>query len=814
MRRKLFRWPVIVAAICGILIGLCSTFVVGGTAQAQIPPQAQDASSPTIDCEITLSNTLSWFGCPIVVGLQEAVTGLNAGIDYMLTVKTDGPGGIFSEPGYKTAWASFRVIAIGMLVVAGLLMLASQAFGFEIFDAYTVKKLMPRLVISIIFIVISWDLLKFFVTMSNVVGNSIRAIIYQPFVGLNGSPYAAALEVGDWTQFVLALVTGASLATLGLAALLSFIVTAAVAVAVAFLILLIRQMLIVLLVIFAPVAIALNVLPGTQKGFGLWKNTGIALLFVFPVISGVIASGRVFALIAYGNPTGGGIQIIQQLSAFGAFFLPYFLIPFIIARTGGALASVTGAINDRARGLSDRAKNFRTKQASQRFNDARSGKGTYVGANALGAVYRRATLPGNVLTRRGRARYRGESRALMQNSADEVLKQDNGRMANDDTANALAQQDMMTRGEFIRRYQQETPGGATAAQAREALGELESSYGARLGSGAMRVAAYKARAASVTGYGAGDYESMAQDAVAMERDNLMSRADTVSAFKANKTRADISGVGFGAWMGQLEASSRQIQAGGPAVTGGQAAALRADALNGSQPGALVGGRREAVEALAPQMVSNLRAASMQAAATGDDTAIHHQLAAIAGRYDTMAQISPQNAEVMAHRVMGQQITLNGRTQTIREHIEVERNGVVSGGVMTVAPNAEFLNMRREYASAAAAGAAAAAGTPPGTPPGSIPTPPNSDRRLKQNIKFIGVHPNGVKMYRFRYFWSDQEYVGVMAQDLVTTHPKALSKDSYGYYTVNYEMLGMRMYTIEQWTQQAGDLENQLERATK
>lgn len=389
MRHKLFRWPVIVAAICGLLIFLSATFITAGTASAQEP--AQDETSPTINCEILSGNPLNWFGCPIVTGLQEAVTGLNAGIDYMLTIKTEGPGGLFTEPGYRRAWDSFRVIAIGLIIVAGLVMLASQAFGFEIFDAYTVKKLMPRLVISVIFIVISWDLLQFLVTMSNVVGNSVRALIYQPFLDLNGSPYADALEIGNWTKFLLALITGAAIASLGLAALLSFVVTAALAVALAFIILLIRQMIVVLLVIFAPVAIALYVLPGTQKAFDFWKGTLISMLVVFPIISGMIAVGRVFALIAYGSPAGGGIQVIQQLSAFAAYFMPYFLLPFAFRLAGGAIATLSGIVNDRGRGAFDRVKGYRGKKVGENFAAMKAGE-RYKGNNLLSRGFNRTTF--------------------------------------------------------------------------------------------------------------------------------------------------------------------------------------------------------------------------------------------------------------------------------------------------------------------------------------------------------------------------------------------------------------------------------------
>jgi hypothetical protein len=80
----------------------------------------------------------------------------------------------------------------------------------------------------------------------------------------------------------------------------------------------------------------------------------------------------------------------------------------------------------------------------------------------------------------------------------------------------------------------------------------------------------------------------------------------------------------------------------------------------------------------------------------------------------------------------------------------------------------------------------------------------SDIRLKTDIKPLGRSRNGFKLYRYRYIddASRQPYVGVMAQDLTTTHPHALVKNQQGYFAVRYDLLGLRRVTYAQW-QQAG-----------
>lgn len=76
----------------------------------------------------------------------------------------------------------------------------------------------------------------------------------------------------------------------------------------------------------------------------------------------------------------------------------------------------------------------------------------------------------------------------------------------------------------------------------------------------------------------------------------------------------------------------------------------------------------------------------------------------------------------------------------------------------------------------------------------------SDRRLKSAIMHLATLPNGIRIYSFRYLWSEQVYVGVMAQDLLH-HPvfgAAIKLAADGFYRVNYALLGLRMVTIEEW----------------
>jgi hypothetical protein len=63
--------------------------------------------------------------------------------------------------------------------------------------------------------------------------------------------------------------------------------------------------------------------------------------------------------------------------------------------------------------------------------------------------------------------------------------------------------------------------------------------------------------------------------------------------------------------------------------------------------------------------------------------------------------------------------------------------------------------------------------------------------------------DGIGLYRFQYNWSDQVYVGVMAQEVQTVRPEAVSRGPDGYLRVNYDLIGVRFQTWDQWVASGG-----------
>jgi hypothetical protein len=355
------------------------------TPKQTIPPPPGSTSvttTPPVTCNAGL-NPLNWAICAIVNGMVDISNSLDNLINNLLSVGTGSnatcngtPTEIFggTSPGcgitantsaaYKTAWGSFRDIALGLLVVACLVVIVSTALGFELLDAYTIRKMLPRIIIVAIAITLSWDLMDFFVQLTNDLGYGIRYLIYKPFEGLK-----LTLNIGGGGGVAVTLIGGAAITALGIFGLLLFAMSAALSLFTAFLVMILRQILITILIIVAPVAIVCYILPNTQRIYSLWWNLFARALLMFPLIAAVIAAGRVFAAVAFQNP-----NPISQIIAFGAYFGVYLAVPKMWSYGGAAVSAAGNMVNQAASGGQRSLAKKRSEVVSTNIKKARAGQ--------------------------------------------------------------------------------------------------------------------------------------------------------------------------------------------------------------------------------------------------------------------------------------------------------------------------------------------------------------------------------------------------------------------------------------------------------
>ena len=78
---------------------------------------------------------------------------------------------------------------------------------------------------------------------------------------------------------------------------------------------------------------------------------------------------------------------------------------------------------------------------------------------------------------------------------------------------------------------------------------------------------------------------------------------------------------------------------------------------------------------------------------------------------------------------------------------------------------------------------------------SISGPAPSDARLKTAIVPAGTTSSGFNLYDFSYIGQPEVWRGVMAQEVLKTHPEAVSTGSNGFLAVDYGMLGLKMERV-------------------
>lgn len=268
-------------------------------------------------------DNLGWIICPSTNFLAEVVTGVYKTIaDNFLEIQSNV---LFGEDAkymggnsVKGAWDSFRNIANVLFVVAFTIVIISQITNVGISN-YGIKKLLPRLLIFAILINISYYISVIFVDLSNILGKSL-------FNLMAGAEWVGMADAGGKTRLsdtvLLGLAGSGIAATLfGGVAILS-LVTAVIGILIMWLVLVVRQSVVILLVALSPIAFASAILPNTDSIMKRWMKMMKSMLVIYPVAS-VLMGGLVFASnILIGtteeNPLMQVVYMTLPIAGFGA----------------------------------------------------------------------------------------------------------------------------------------------------------------------------------------------------------------------------------------------------------------------------------------------------------------------------------------------------------------------------------------------------------------------------------------------------------------------------------------------------------------
>lgn len=413
--------------------------LIGNFAAYTDNPEAGAGTDAPPTCESQNDGIIiGWLLCQVLSAVDDTVTKLLKTVDELLYVSDTA----FENEQLQDVWSYFRVLATFLLVAIGLVMVISQAISIGPFDAYTVKKVFPRLVVGVIGIQLSWYLFTALIQVVNAIAWGIEGLMYAPFGGAANFTVESILG-GQAGLFISG--AGGALAVgglaLGLLGLLSLGLTALIGVFIAFALLSARRFILIGLLVVAPIALVAWILPNTEKFWKIWWESFSKLLMMYPLILFIVASGRIFAYIVSGADTASSENAglvetavgdpILLLMLVAGLFGPFYLIPKTFQLAGGAFANIAGVTNNGSRGVFDRLKNYRGQKFNENYQKTKNFS-RFSDRNALTRGIN--TLGGAVVNPRdsvrGAAGVRGARQTGRRMQGEEIFKQDATLMAN------------------------------------------------------------------------------------------------------------------------------------------------------------------------------------------------------------------------------------------------------------------------------------------------------------------------------------------------------------------------------------------------
>lgn len=354
-----------------------------------------EAEEEVNTCQI---DGIGWIVCPVVNFLALLVDASYAFVASLLSVQpltTDSSSSLYG------AWSIMRNFANVAFVIAFMIIIFSQVSSIGITN-YGIKKLLPRLIAAAILVNISYWICAIAVDISNILGHSLMDLFSSIGASIPAAPNSTSIGTGaGWAGIVGAVLAGGviigGLIYIGLASLLPVLLAVGLAIVTVFLVLILRQALIILLIVVAPLAFVAFLLPNTEGLFKKWLALFRTMLLMFPIIALIFGASALASQIVM-NSAEGDYKIVIQIAGAGIAIIPLAITPLVMKTAGGLLNRIGGFVNNPNRGPIDRlrrgAEGIRDSRKSlmraRRLNGEGGNKFTRSARRAMGSPDRLA----------------------------------------------------------------------------------------------------------------------------------------------------------------------------------------------------------------------------------------------------------------------------------------------------------------------------------------------------------------------------------------------------------------------------------------
>ncbi len=367
-------------AVSGLISGEGSSSSPGSS-------DAADGSDEANTCYKTIGG-LAWILCPVTELVGWASVSLyNSIIEPFLVINADTFSQNDSNGGVYSGWSTFRNVANIVFAIVFVVVILAQITGIGI-NNYNIKKILPRLIVVVVLVNISFIICQLAIDISNIVGSSLN-LFFQDLAGkvqnVPTVPVTGFGERGYITQTIMQEVNGQTVQVEGvpgynfaamvgdtLAAMGMVGAGAAVIVSVAsihlwilpfivsllgcllgifffFVLLGVRQAGVILLTVLAPVAIVCYALPNTKTFFDRWRKMFTSLLLVYPICGLLIGGGQYASALLISSGNG---NFFFVLAAMLLSVVPFFMIPSILRSSMAMMGNLGMRISNFGRGVS------------------------------------------------------------------------------------------------------------------------------------------------------------------------------------------------------------------------------------------------------------------------------------------------------------------------------------------------------------------------------------------------------------------------------------------------------------------------------
>lgn len=403
------------------------------------------------------AGAMGWLLCPAIMSLEGLMDQVYSFVEeHFLKIRSDsifnGAGsGQFRTNGVHEAWSKLQAIANIVFIIFFIIVLFSQITGVGISN-YGIKKMLPKLIVTAVLINLSYIICAVLVDLSNVLGVGLRGLL-ESGLGIQAAQGAGAgatvsgfLVAGSitLTTIIIAVCINPGLVV----TLLLFLGSAAIAVLFLWLILVVREVVVILGIVLSPVAFACSALPNTESLFKKWMKIMQAMLLLYPLCSLVVGggqfAGRILASVGQSNAELGWTF---NLAAMVAQVVPFFFIPSLLKGTLAGLGTLGAKLTQGQRALnantmgrirnSDRYKDFQMRsRAGMKADGTLSKRGELMNRGPLKAFNRGTNAArASYLGRKGQIDRMNKYSDKDYLAAARVAEDD--RVYNEEVANAL-----------------------------------------------------------------------------------------------------------------------------------------------------------------------------------------------------------------------------------------------------------------------------------------------------------------------------------------------------------------------------------------